>query len=81
MSVLDEKSIRDKIKEYVEQRDTFATQANQQIAALNGAIQALEALLAPPARQAKPAKPKPARQAKQAGPAELEKLPEQPPSS
>lgn len=42
-----EERIRERIAEYTAQRDRFLSEANQQIAALNGAIQALEALLAP----------------------------------
>lgn len=42
-----EDRIRKRIEEYKAQRDQFVQQANQQIAALNGAIQALEALLQP----------------------------------
>lgn len=39
--------VEKRIRELKAARDQYLAQANQQIAALNGAIQALEALLAP----------------------------------
>ena len=57
MSVISEKSILEKIEELKGQRDAYIAEANQNVAALNGAIQALEGLLAPPAPPAKPAPP------------------------
>lgn len=41
-------TIERRIAELKEQRDQFVQQANQQVAALNGAIQELERLLNPP---------------------------------
>ena len=42
-----EQRITARIDEYKRQRDTLVEQANRQIAALNGAIEALEELLRP----------------------------------
>ena len=48
MKSLTEKDIREKIEEITQERAKYAEQANQQMAAFNGAIQALEMLIAPP---------------------------------
>jgi hypothetical protein len=42
-----EERIKARITEYQKQRDQFVADANRQVAALEGAIQALEALLEP----------------------------------
>lgn len=44
---MDDERIQRRIAELKEQREDFVRQANQQIAALNGAISALEELLKP----------------------------------
>ena len=48
MKSLTEKDIKEKIEEITQERAKYAEQANQQMAAFNGAIQALEMLIAPP---------------------------------
>jgi ElaB/YqjD/DUF883 family membrane-anchored ribosome-binding protein len=45
MTTVTEKTVQQKIEELIEQRDRYVQEANQQIAALNGAIQVLEGLL------------------------------------
>lgn len=44
-----EAKVRAKLEKLKQERDAFVVQANMQVAALNGAIQALEQLLAPEA--------------------------------
>ena len=43
-----EEALLERIKELVEERDNYVQQANSQVAAYNGAIQALRDLLNPP---------------------------------
>jgi hypothetical protein len=44
--------IQARIDQYTTERDNFARQANEQLAAYNGAINALKMLLAPPVNEA-----------------------------
>jgi len=46
-----EERIGERIEQLKKQRDQFVLQANQQVAACNGAISELEQLLKPPAEQ------------------------------
>lgn len=57
-AVISKESLAAKIREVEKERDIYLAQANQQVAAFNGAIQVLQSLVDPPKPETKDDKKK-----------------------